>query len=269
MIPVINILPAAINGYSANIFPAVNELIESVVEIVDSIKESGVDMEVVKLTAEFGMRWGLGLEIDTWKNMYLGIESMFEDGVSPEAILKVMNGPEKQIRNIVGQRREDESEKEYAERVMRFYSIFNDPKLEDYFDTDMYVRNAYGAPTRYRSLASRYNGDTPFGMTKSQMQRIKYEEAYRRNVVLRYGGSAALHDYENTEAQYKDLRNKGVDDFKYGQQQVLQRMSGLVNAKAAALSRRVGKDDPRYYELLLDLQELQQKYIDKYEQFKQ
>jgi hypothetical protein len=280
MIPVFNLIPAAAAGYRINLFPAVDELGEDIGKILKGIAKDGVNIEVAKITARLGLRWGLGLDIDTWKNVYLGVESMLEDGVSAEAILKVMNGPETQIRKIIGQRRDDESEKEYIERIMRFYSIAENPMFSAYPDAGKYYEGyeIEGKGINYFD----YHGGSPKGMTDRDMQRIDYEKAYRRNIVLRYGGGKEyarhqeidekFNEYAKTIGSPEDVYWRGYYEPKMenlGEKEWsdLMTLKTEVNGYEKWLQHFTGSDES-YYEVVKEVEGMKQKFNETYEQFK-
>ena len=280
MIPVINLIPAAVAGYDINLFPAVDELGEDIGKIIKGIAKVGVNIEVANITVRLGLRWGLGLDIDTWKNIYLGVENMFEDGVSAEAILKVMNGPETQIRKIIGQRRDDESEKEYIERIMRFYSIAENPMFSAYPDAGKYYEGyeIEGKGINYFD----YHGGSPKGMTDRDMQRIDFEKAYRRNIVLRYGGGKEyarfkdidekFNEYVKTIGSPEDVYWRGyyetkMENLEEKEWSDLMTLKAEVNGYEKWLQHFTGSDES-YYEVVKEVEEMKQKFNETYEQFK-
>ena len=255
MMPLGGYVTSMVNGYSASFFPAMDELSKEVISIVKGLREEDISPEVIYAATTMCMRWGLGLSVDTIVNIALGIENMFEDGMSAEAILKVMNAPEGQIRNIVGQRKEGETAKEYNERVMRFYSILDTPIYEDYFYT-------HG-----EKAGERRNEETPRGMFEKQMKRLKYEEAYRRSVVLHYGDGKQLAEIEDIRKAYNKLKAEGYGNMGEYRRKRLQKLTSQINDKEFGLMRRVGSD-AAYYEQLLLVDAYKKRYIELYEQFK-
>ena len=256
MMPLGGYVTSMVNGYSASFFPAMDELSKEISTIAKGLREEDISPEVIYAATTMCMRWGLGLSVDTIANVALGIESMFEDGMSAEAILKVMNAPEGQIRNIVGQRKEGETAKEYNERVMRFYSILDTPIYEDYFYT-------HG-----EKAGERRNEETPRGMFEKQMKRLKYEEAYRRSVVLHYGDGKQLAEIEDIRKAYNKLKADGYGNMHEGKREVLKDITKVINEGELALMRTVDKNEESYYSILLQVKKLQERYIELYEQFK-
>lgn len=256
MIPVGGNIISLVKGYDVSLLPAVDELTKEVETIIKRLREEGISPEVIYTATKMCMRLGLGLNVDTIANIALGLENMIEDGMSPEAILKVMNAPEGQIRSIVGQRREGETAKEYSERVMRFYSILDTPIYEDYF-------NVMGD-----DIGERKNDDTPRGMSNKEMKRISFEDAYRRNVILRYGGGKQLAEMQETRKAYNKLKREGYGNIIGSPRDYLKNLTTKRNKAEAALIRFVGAD-AAYYDMLQVVDEYEKLYIELYEQFKQ
>jgi hypothetical protein len=253
MMPLGGYITSMTNGYSASFFPAMDELSKEFSTIVKRLREEGISPEVIYAATTMCMRWGLGLNVDTIVNIALGIDSMFEDGVSAEAILKVINAPEGQIRKIVLQRRENETSKENAERVMRFYSILDTPIYEDYF-------YAVGEKKGKRS-----NDNTPRGMSQKQMNDIKVQEAYRRSVILRNGGGKQLAEIEETRKSYNKLKNKGYGDMHKDEKKILSDITKAINKREFVLMRL--EDEAKYYDIVMRIKINQERYIELYEQF--
>ena len=255
MMPLGGYVTSAINGYSASVLPATDELFKEISTIAKGLREEDISPEVIYAATTMCMRWGLGLSVDTIVNIALGLENMIEEGVSPEAILKVINAPEKQIRSIVGQRREGETTKEYTERVMRFYSIADTPIYEDYYYT-------HG-----EKAGKRKNEETPRGMSNKEMNRIKYEDAHRRDVVLTFANGKELADIEETRKAYRKSISEGYGKLSEAKKEYLRDLKKKISDRELNLMRLM--DDTTYYKVLTSETALQKEYIEKYEQFKQ
>lgn len=280
MMPIGGYITSMTNGYSASFFPAMDELSKEISTIVKGLREEDISPEVIYAATTMCMRWGLGLSVDTIANIALGIENMFEDGMSAEAILKVMNAPEGQIRKIIGQRRNDESEKEYIERIMRFYSIAENPMFSAYPDAGKYYEGyeIEGKGINYFD----YHGGSPKGMTDRDMQRIDYEKAYRRNIVLRYGGGKEyarhqeidekFNEYAKTIGSPNDVYWRGYYEPKMenlGEKEWsdLMTLKAEVNGYEKWLQHFTGSDES-YYEVVKEVEGMKQKFNETYEQFK-
>lgn len=219
-----------INGYEPSMFPSAGETFKDMEKIAKELRKEGFNDEAINIAVKLVLRSGLGINLDTFTNIALGIDSMLEDGMSVEAILKVINAPDKQIRNYVLQRREGETSKEYTERVMRFYSI----------------------------------AETP--ISEKDINSIKWEDAYRRSVVLHYGNGKQLAEIEATRKAYRKTKSDGYGDMHDAKKERLSLVTSKINDIEKQLKRIV--DDSLYYERLQVVTNLQKKYIELYEQFK-
>lgn len=246
------VITPLINGYEPSMFPSAGETIKDMDKIAKELRKEGFNDEAIHIGIKLALRSGFGINLDTIVNIILGINSMIEDGMSVEAFLKVINAPEKQIRNYVLQRREGETVKEYTERIMRFYSILETPIYEDYFN----VKDG-----------KRKDEETPFLMTQKDMDRIKWEDAYRRSVVLHYGDGKQLADIEATRKAYRKTKSDGYGDMHDSKKDILTTYTKKINLVEEQLKRTVV--DSLYYKRLQQVTDLQNKYIDLYEQFKQ
>ena len=254
MMPAGSYVTSFVNGYNASLFPAVDEFAKEMQFVVKELRDDGVSPEVIDTVVKMLSRMSIGVNIDTWANIALAVDSMIEDGMSAEAILKFINAPESQIRNYVLQRRKGETSKEYGERVMRFYSILDTPIFEDYF----YVEG--------ENMNKRSNDEVPRGMSQKEMNRIKIEDSFRRSVILRNGGGTQLAEIENARKAYKKLKREGYGDMPDFQKKVLSKLTRDIKDGEFILMRTV--DETKYYNILMQVKELQDEYIMLYEQFK-
>ena len=225
------VITPLINGYEPSMFPSAGETFKDMEKIAKELRKEGFNDEAINIAVKLVLRSGLGINLDTFTNIALGINSMLEDGMSVEAILKVINAPDKQIRNYVLQRREGETSKEYTERVMRFYSI----------------------------------AELPIG--EKDINSIKWEDAYRRSVVLHYGDGKQLADIKATRKAYRKTKSDGYGDMHDSKKDILTTYTKKINLGEEQLKRTV--DDSLYYKRLQQVTDLQNKYIELYEQFKQ
>lgn len=254
MMPAGSYVTSFVNGYNASLFPAVDEFAKEMQFVVKELRDDGVSPEVIDTVVKMLSRMSIGVNIDTWANIALAVDSMIEDGMSAEAILKFINAPESQIRNYVLQRRKGETSKEYGERVMRFYSILDTPIFEDYF----YVEG--------ENMNKRSNDEVPRGMSQKEMNRIKIEDSFRRSVILRNGGGTQLAEIENARKAYKKLKREGYGDMPDFQKKVLSKLTRDIKDGEFILMRT--EDETKYYNILMQVKELQDEYIMLYEQFK-
>lgn len=182
-VPLGSALLSAINGHQLSLLGAYAELEEGVNDIAKDIRE-GEWSEVLFTVGDFLFNKLAGVDYKTWLNAWAGIENMFEEGMSAEAMLRAMNAPESQMRLLIGDRKEGETFEEYTTRIMCMYTtIFSNAEYGYYFDKRKRKKGV----------------DAPFGMSEKQMNEMNktYDKAYRANVVSNKGGA---QEWANTVA---------------------------------------------------------------------
>jgi hypothetical protein len=262
--------------------PAWNDLWRGVVDILEADSLSARGMETFTLISRFAV----GVDVKTFYNAGLGIDELM-DGNADEAgtWYKMLNAPERTIKLFVYDRKDGETEKEYIERIMRFYTLFesaDEIKYEDYFNEDGKFIGE-GAPSR--------------GMTKSQAQKLRkeYETAFARNISNRFldGGykyykevvetyANAMEDLGLSEgALYKNRRDVRERKQEYFDGDMSRARGGITSAEYNELLRLMRKasketkrrerfagDDEAYSEYIKAEIEAKQQFIDKYNEYK-
>ena len=61
---------------------------------------------------------GLGIDLESFVNMYQGIAGMIRDGVDVEDLMRMLNAPQSQAKLLAGEPKEGETEEEYHERMI-------------------------------------------------------------------------------------------------------------------------------------------------------
>lgn len=262
--------------------PAWNELWREGFDILEADTWSQRGMETLDLI----FRFKVGVDIGTFYNVGLGIDELM-DGNADEAgtWYKMLNAPERAIKLFVYDRKDGETEKEYIERIMRFYALFesaDEIKYEDYLN-DKGKFSVDKAPSR--------------GMTKSQANDLpkEFEAAFARNISDRFldGGykrykevterySNVLKDlnmsegalyinnitpamermYEFYDGDMKSERG-GITTTEYGE---LLRLMQKASYQTKMRERFAGDDDG-YAEYLKAEIEAKQQFIDKYNEY--
>ena len=239
--------------------PALEELQKTLERISDD--KGDTLQEVVQALFQFG----IGVDLKTFYNIAAGLENIFEeeDGNYSGAVLKFLNAPDRYVKAFVGDRREDETMEEYQTRIVRFYTLFDDVKYDEYFDEE-----------------GKFIGeDAPsiiMSKTKAQALRKEYEVAYRKDMLHRYGGKEAYSSYMDTEKKYKDICQLlgWTPDAKpkdYGEEETPIQYEMWVYADDAAYYSKnrknwVGSEDD-YYDLLMDEQKAKNELINQYYEY--
>ena len=178
-------------------FGAMSEFSEDIAEIykmLNKVGEDGFNEQIAWLILEYAGRWGIGVDANTVTNLYKGIESMVESGMSTEAIMQFLNAPQSQMRLIAGKRREGETFKQYLDRVRR---------VQTKYDVDM------SKVPYYTDEGAFIGSDETQRMTEKQEKALRtvyrqYEEAYRKDVLQRTRPEMNK-DWADTEERYKKV----------------------------------------------------------------
>lgn len=178
-------------------FGAMSEFSEDIAEIykmLNKVGEDGFNEQIAWLILEYAGRWGIGVDANTVTNLYKGIESMVESGMSTEAIMQFLNAPQSQMRLIADKRREGETFKQYLDRVRR---------VQTKYEVDM------SKVPYYTDMGAFIGSDESQRMTEKQEKVLRtvyrqYEEAYRKDVLQRTRPEMNK-DWADTEEQYKKV----------------------------------------------------------------
>ncbi len=244
-------------GFDTSLTPAYDEFISDVKGVFD---DKG---DAVSEAAQVATKYGLGVDLKSLYKIGVGVKNLFEEEERTGAILMLINAPERYVKAFVGDRREGETMEEYQTRIVRFYTLFDDVKYDEYFDKD-----------------GKYIGeDAPsiiMSKTKAQALRKEYEAAYRKDVLYHYGGKEAYASYMDTEKKYKDIceildwkaetepskeKRKLSDmhiELAYEQKQVAK--------KAEKRKNWVGSEED-YYDKLMDEQKAKDELINQYYEY--
>lgn len=257
------------SGYDFTVSGALSELERDINNIATYIRENGFDWTLMGLISDFAVRRTIGLDYRAVYNMYAGIEDMIQNGASAEGVMMAMNAPMSQVRLIAGDRKDNETFKQYSERLMRLYTILQTPAHDEYFRND-------------RGLKST---EPPLGMKKWEMREIKssYEQQHRRDVMQQFGGEGAYNAMLEAETEYAQIIENfgwttrsvtphveddgtlnipvsGISEEEYRE---LIGLARAINRTDRMLQRFIGEDSS-YYEVLSQMNNLRNQFIAKY-----
>jgi hypothetical protein len=102
--------------------------------------------------------------------MAIGVQNLFDGSGTNEAIMKILNAPESQIRTIAGRRREGETAIQYVDRIRSMETMWETKDDE-----------------REKELLRQYN------------------EAKRKDIVSKYGGNAEWRRQQRLEKEYEKV----------------------------------------------------------------
>lgn len=182
-LPLGNALISGLMGYGFDYTSPITDTTNDLEQIWKVAQEEGFNVDVAMLCGEWLLERLAGVDLQTFEQIYSGVESMIEDGYSREAVLNILGSPKSQVRLLAYERKEGETYEEYVTRIMRLYTIFDTPTYYDYHDEN-----------------GKYIGGAPFGMKEYMLKDMskEYEKAYRRDVL-----SEEVYDnYLSTEELY-------------------------------------------------------------------
>lgn len=269
-IPLGNAVISAFKGYDFQPLGAYGDLVDDVNQIVKEAQKNGFDADVALMTADFLARKAVGVDYKTYFNLYAGLDSLVEDGYSHEALLKMLNAPNSQVRLLAGERREGETIKQSITRILRLYAILDDNIYED----------NYGD--------GEYTGDNrPVTMSKAQMRNLMpdSEREYRSDVLRRKAGYIKRAEIDAIDEEYAKVmeamgwtanRRPNKKAFESGKYEApvsgvrieeYRKLASLATRVANAYdktSRYIGDDEGKYYDYILAEMERKQQMISEF-----
>ena len=270
-IPVFAQLVNVAQGYDFEIFGAYADLKEDVDNLAKHFRESGVDTDFALMALDFAARKGMGIDYKTIYSIYSGIEDMARNGYSKEALFRAMAAPNSQVKLLVGQRKEGETQKEFYTRIMRMYDILEEEEYGKYFDEE-------GDPI---------SDEAPQGMSKSYYKNLpkQWETEYRKSVVANKESYAKYYELEAEEKEYKDAvesmgwtankkpNKKAFETSKYvapieglakSDYLKLKKLGNKVALKFKNTSTYKGGDDDKYYDMLMEEMKAKREFLEEY-----
>lgn len=269
-IPLGNDVISLFQGFKFQPLGAVGDFVNDINKIVKAAQENGFDADVALMTADFLARKAVGVDYKTYFNLYAGLDSLVEDGYSHEALLKMLNAPNSQVRLLAGERREGETAQQYATRILRLYAILDDNIYEDNY------------------VDGEYTGDNrPVMMSKTQMRNLMpdYEREYRSDVLRRKAGYIKRAEIDAIDEEYAKVmeamgwtanRRPNKKAFESGKYEApvsgvrieeYRKLASLATRVANAYdktSRYIGDDEDKYYDYILAEMERKQQMISEF-----
>lgn len=269
-IPLGNDVISLFQGFKFQPLGAVGDFVNDINKIVKAAQENGFDADVALMTADFLARKAVGVDYKTYFNLYAGLDSLVEDGYSHEALLKMLNAPNSQVRLLAGERREGETAQQYATRILRLYAILDDNIYEDNYVDGKYTGN-----------------NRPVMMSKTQMRNLMpdYEREYRSDVLRRKAGYIKRAEIEAIDEEYAKVmeamgwtanRRPNKKAFESGKYEApvsgvrieeYRKLASLATRVANAYdktSRYIGDDEGKYYDYILAEMDSKQQMISEF-----
>lgn len=269
-VPSGNAVISAFQGFQFQPLGAYGDFVDDINQIVKEAKKNGFNADVALMTADFFARKAVGVDYKTYFNLYAGLDSLMEDGYSHEALLKMLNAPNSQVRLLAGERREGETAQQYATRILRLYAILDDNIYEDNY------------------VDGEYTGDNrPVMMSKAQMRNLMpdYEREYRSDVLRRKAGYIKRAEIDAIDEEYAKVmeamgwtanRRPNKKAFESGKYEApvsgvrieeYRKLASLATRVANAYdktSRYIGDDEGKYYDYILAEMERKQQMISEF-----
>lgn len=145
---------------------------------------------------------GLGIDLESFVNMYQGIAGMIRDGVDVEDLMRMLNAPQSQAKFLAGKPKEGETEEEYHERM-----IFTERRIAERLGKkrrDKWTRN-YTAYRQAEALGMRAERDIYGNVTVPELKQLdaEYAEALKNSGVTAAGDMRKDYDWQGLTPEQK------------------------------------------------------------------
>ena len=145
---------------------------------------------------------GLGIDLESFVNMYQGIAGMIRDGVDVEDLMRMLNAPQSQAKFLAGKPKEGETEEEYHERM-----IFTERRIAERVGKkrrDKWTRN-YTAYRQAEALGMRAERDIYGNVTVPELKQLdaEYAAALKNSGVTAAGDMRKDYDWQGLTPEQK------------------------------------------------------------------
>jgi hypothetical protein len=186
------------NGYDANPSVLLSDMIAFTKKLRRIMKEENPDAwneTAAYLALQTISANGLGIDLESFVNMYQGIAGMIRDGVDVEDLMRMLNAPQSQAKLLAGEPKEGETEEEYHERM-----IFTERRIAERVGKkrrDKWTRN-YTAYRQAEALGMRAERDIYGNVTVPELKQLdeEYAEALKNSGVTAAGDMRKDYDWQ-------------------------------------------------------------------------
>lgn len=145
---------------------------------------------------------GLGIDLESFVNMYQGIAGMIRDGWDVEDLMRMLNAPQSQAKLLAGKPKEGETEEEYHERM-----IFTERRIAERVGKkrrDKWTRN-YTAYRQAEALGMRAERDIYGNVTVPELKQLdaEYAAALKNSGVTAAGDMRKDYDWQALTPEQK------------------------------------------------------------------
>lgn len=190
---------------------------------------------------------GLGIDLESFVNMYQGIAGMIRDGVDVEDLMWILNAPQSQAKLLAGKPKEGETEEKYHERM-----IFIERRIAERVDKkrrDKWTRN-YTAYRQAKALGIQAERDIYGNVTVPELKQLdaEYAAALKNSGVTAAGGMRTDYDWEGLTPEQKKRWQKRA------------RMAWKINKEEKELDAVIVYNE-RYAERMRELMDRKREYM--------
>lgn len=190
---------------------------------------------------------GLGIDLESFVNMYQGITGMIRDGVDVEDLMWILNAPQSQAKLLAGKPKEGETEEKYHERM-----IFIERRIAERVDKkrrDKWTRN-YTAYRQAEALGIQAERDIYGNVTVPELKQLdaEYAAALKNSGVTAAGGMRTDYDWEGLTPEQKKRWQKRA------------RMAWKINKEEKELDAVIVYNE-RYAERMRELMDRKREYM--------
>lgn len=242
------------SGYGANPSVLLSDMVaftKRLTRIVGKENPDAWNETAAYLTLQTLSANGLGIDLESFVNMYQGIAGMIRDGMDVEDLMRMLNAPQSQAKLLAGKPKEGETEEEYHERM-----IFTERRIAERVDKkrrDKWTRN-YTAYKQAEALGMETERDMSGNVSIPELKQFEaeYEAALKQSGVTASGDMRKDYDWMAlTPEQQERWRKRARLAWKiYGEEQQL----GTVIVYNEAYAQRMRQ-----------LTELKKEYINEVE----
>lgn len=190
---------------------------------------------------------GLGIDLESFVNMYQGITGMIRDGVDVEDLMWILNAPQSQAKLLAGKPKEGETEEKYHERM-----IFIERRIAERVDKkrrDKWTCN-YTAYRQAEALGIQAERDIYGNVTVPELKQLdaEYAAALKNSGVTAAGGMRTDYDWEGLTPEQKKRWQKRA------------RMAWKINKEEKELDAVIVYNE-RYAERMRELMDRKREYM--------
>ena len=190
---------------------------------------------------------GLGIDLESFVNMYQGITGMIRDRVDVEDLMWILNAPQSQAKLLAGKPKEGETEEKYHERM-----IFIERRIAERVDKkrrDKWTRN-YTAYRQAEALGIQAERDIYGNVTVPELKQLdaEYAAALKNSGVTAAGGMRTDYDWEGLTPEQKKRWQKRA------------RMAWKINKEEKELDAVIVYNE-RYAERMRELMDRKREYM--------